>query len=109
MSLCRRHQPLNIMMRLTFSHEALCGTKNACYHIIPAVPRVRLVYTLLTLNLLFAWAEPLLEVPVQRLPIHVLGPPLAPARKEDLLRVRGEVTALKGLNDTLRTYNNGSV
>lgn len=72
----------------------------ACLHFLATVIRVNhgpllssacLLSFNLLLQLLLARAPLGLQRLVERLLVHVLGPPLAPARQEDLLRVLGEV------------------
>ena len=57
------------------------------------------------LDLLLARRPLVLQFLVQREPVHVLGPPLAPARQEHLLRVLGNVVPEEGPQQARATYN----
>src|SRR4051812_15636880 len=57
----------------------------------------------LLLNILPCRTPLILKPDVQRLPVDVLGPPLSPARQEDLLRVLWEVISIKSTENTSST------
>ena len=61
------------------------------------------------LDLLLARRPLVLQFLVQREPVHVLGPPLAPARQEHLLRVLGNVVPEEGSQQVRTTYNSQSI
>ena len=61
--------------------------------------------TLSLFNLLSAPTPLVLELSIQAHRIHILGPPLAPAGEEDLLRVSGDIVASECLQKTLGSYS----
>lgn len=55
------------------------------------------------LNICLAGRPLVLKVLVKRQPVDILGPPLSPAREEDLFRVLWQVVTSESPEDTLRT------